>query len=142
MFLALKKTSLPILKIGGVGAACQAWRCMSRLLPELIELWCAFDCFLVLAPALACSELLSPLSACFGLRCASWAGLACSVLLCTALGCYVLLCAALCCCGLSWAVPMWMALPWHRTLPGSWINHVSPNFGLFQFFGDFLSKKS
>ena len=95
MFLALKKTSLPILKIGGVGAACQAWRCMSRLLPELIELWCAFDCFLVLAPALACSELLSPLSACFGLRCASWAGLACSVLLCAALACFALLHGAL-----------------------------------------------
>ena len=95
MFLALKITSLPILKIGGVGAACQAWRCMSRLLPELIELWCAFDCFLVLAPALACSELLSPLSACFGLRCASWAGLACSVLLCAALACFALLHGAL-----------------------------------------------
>ena len=95
MFLALKKTSLPILKNGGVGAACQAWRCMSRLLPELIELWCAFDCFLVLAPALACSELLSPLSACFGLRCASWAGLACSVLLCAALACFALLHGAL-----------------------------------------------
>ena len=95
MFLALKKTSLPILKIVGVGAACQAWRCMLRLLPELIELWCAFDCFLVLAPALACSELLSPLSACFGLRCASWAGLACSVLLCAALACFALLHGAL-----------------------------------------------
>ena len=95
MFLALEQTSLPILKIGGVGAACQAWRCMSRLLPELIELWCAFDCFLVLAPALACSELLSPLSACFGLRCASWAGLACSVLLCAALACFALLHGAL-----------------------------------------------
>ena len=95
LVLAARKSSLPILKIVRVGAACQGRRCMLRLLPELIELWCAFNCFLVLAAALACSGLLAPVSACFGLRWASWAALACSVLLCAAPACFALLHGAL-----------------------------------------------
>ena len=82
MFLALKKTSLPILKIVGVGAACQAWRCMLRLMPELIELlWLALWYSRLLWLALSCCRLCRLALDCAVRLRLGWPALCCSALL-------------------------------------------------------------